>query len=73
MTAAVQVVPRDLLTMLRVMRGVSMLVSLSCGPGADADKRRYKEYYELALQLLRPGGFLGVDNTLWYGKVRGTR
>jgi len=35
----------------------------------DADKRGYCEQYELALALLRPGGCVGVDNVLWYGKV----
>ncbi|MDX1454208.1 MAG: class I SAM-dependent methyltransferase [Gammaproteobacteria bacterium] len=35
----------------------------------DADKKGYPEYYELALQLLRPGGLVAVDNTLWYGRV----
>lgn len=35
----------------------------------DADKGGYKTYYELALKLLRPGGLIAVDNTLWSGKV----
>jgi caffeoyl-CoA O-methyltransferase len=35
----------------------------------DADKSNYDRYYELALQLVRTGGLIGVDNTLWYGKV----
>ena len=36
---------------------------------ADADKRAYKEYFELCLQLVRPGGVIALDNVLWYGKV----
>jgi O-methyltransferase len=35
----------------------------------DADKTGYRTYYELCLQLLRPGGLIAVDNTLWHGKV----
>jgi predicted O-methyltransferase YrrM len=35
----------------------------------DADKENYPVYYELCLQLLRPGGLLLADNTLWGGSV----
>lgn len=35
----------------------------------DADKRRYADYYEECLRLLRPGGYILADNTLWYGHV----
>ncbi len=35
----------------------------------DADKPGYNNYYELCLQLLRPGGLIMLDNTLWEGKV----
>ncbi len=35
----------------------------------DADKSSYWRYYELCLQLLRPGGVIAVDNVLWDGKV----
>lgn len=35
----------------------------------DADKERYPDYYEAALKLLRPGGLIAVDNTLWNGRV----
>jgi len=35
----------------------------------DADKTNYVNYYERALVLLRPGGLIGADNVLWYGRV----
>jgi predicted O-methyltransferase YrrM len=35
----------------------------------DADKQQYPLYYEQALQKLRPGGFILMDNVLWSGKV----
>jgi caffeoyl-CoA O-methyltransferase len=35
----------------------------------DGDKRTYIETYEMAMQLLRPGGFIVADNTLWDGHV----
>lgn len=35
----------------------------------DANKRTYKDYYELILPRVNPGGFIIADNTLWYGKV----
>jgi caffeoyl-CoA O-methyltransferase len=35
----------------------------------DADKENYLNYYDRALQLLRPGGLVAIDNVLWDGKV----
>src|SRR5690606_8824661 len=35
----------------------------------DADKANYPAYLEHALVLLRPGGLLLFDNTLWSGRV----
>ena len=35
----------------------------------DADKASLDSYYELSLRLIRPGGLIAVDNTLWHGKV----
>lgn len=35
----------------------------------DADKRSYSLYYDSCLSLLKPGGFLIADNTLWDGHV----
>ncbi len=35
----------------------------------DADKQNYISYYEMALRLLRKGGIIAVDNTLWSGAV----
>ena len=31
----------------------------------DGDKRTYLDVYEMALQVVRPGGFILADNTLW--------
>lgn len=35
----------------------------------DADKRQYCEYYEACLPLVRKGGYIIADNTLWSGHV----
>jgi O-methyltransferase len=45
------------------------------GPGTfdfafiDADKEGYDGYYEGCLELLRTGGLMAFDNTLWSGRV----
>ncbi len=38
----------------------------------DADKENYGVYFEQCLELLRPGGLIAVDNTLWSGSVLDT-
>ena len=35
----------------------------------DGDKRTYVETYEMVLSILKPGGFILADNTLWDGHV----
>ncbi len=35
----------------------------------DADKENYPAYYERLLRLVRPGGLIAVDNTLWSGRL----
>ena len=35
----------------------------------DADKAHYAEYYPLLKRVLKPGGWLLIDNVLWNGKV----
>jgi predicted O-methyltransferase YrrM len=35
----------------------------------DADKGNYGNYYDRAMQLVRPGGLIAVDNVLWGGSV----
>jgi predicted O-methyltransferase YrrM len=35
----------------------------------DADKTNYLAYYERSLELMRVGGLVAVDNTLWSGYV----
>jgi predicted O-methyltransferase YrrM len=35
----------------------------------DADKTNYSNYYDRAVQLVRPGGLIAIDNVLWGGDV----
>ena len=35
----------------------------------DADKREYCTYFDLVYPLVRPGGFILADNTLWDGHI----
>ena len=35
----------------------------------DGDKRTYKQTFEMVMSVLRPGGFILADNTLWDGHV----
>jgi len=35
----------------------------------DADKNNYINYYETCMKLIRPGGIIAVDNTVWSGKI----
>ena len=35
----------------------------------DGDKRTYVETYEMVMSILRPGGWIFADNTLWDGHV----
>lgn len=35
----------------------------------DADKRQYPEYFHQILRIVKPGGFILADNTLWDGHV----
>ena len=39
----------------------------------DADKRKYPKYYRMVLPLLRPGGYIFADNTLWDWKILDTK
>jgi predicted O-methyltransferase YrrM len=39
----------------------------------DADKSGYIDYYERCLRLLRQGGLIAIDNTLWSGSVADPR
>jgi predicted O-methyltransferase YrrM len=36
---------------------------------SDADKASYDAYYERYLKLVRCGGLIAIDNTLWSGAV----
>lgn len=35
----------------------------------DADKREYVEYYNLVFPMVRPGGWILADNTVWDGHI----
>jgi len=39
----------------------------------DADKQNQWGYFELCLQLIRPGGLIAIDNVLWSGSVADRR
>jgi O-methyltransferase len=62
---------------LRLGDAVETLAKLLAeqGPGSfdlafiDADKGNYRRYYEDTLTLLRPGGLVVLDNTLFFGRV----
>nr|ADX99517.1 FkbG [Streptomyces sp. MJM7001] len=64
---------------VRIGDALDVLAGLRDEPGAgpgsfdvvfiDADKERYPAYYEAALPLVRGGGLIVVDNTLFFGRV----
>jgi len=62
---------------LRLAPALQTLDGLIAGGGVgsfdfafiDADKTSYGAYYERALTLIRVGGLIAVDNTLWEGRV----
>jgi O-methyltransferase len=35
----------------------------------DADKANYQNYFERCLKLVRRGGLIAIDNTLWHARV----
>lgn len=39
----------------------------------DADKESQIDYYQLCLELIRPGGLIAIDNVLWGGSVADSR
>lgn len=59
----------------RLIAGAALNVLPRLSDGAydlvliDADKLEYAEYVEQALRLLRHGGLLVIDNTLWHNKT----
>jgi len=62
---------------LRIAPASDTLAALARDPGpdsfdfafVDADKTGYDGYYERCLTLVRPGGLIAFDNTLWSGAV----
>ena len=39
----------------------------------DADKQNYLNYFERCMRLVRRGGVIAIDNTLWSGRVADPR
>jgi predicted O-methyltransferase YrrM len=39
----------------------------------DADKRNYQNYFDRCMRLVRRGGVIAIDNTLWSGHVADRR
>jgi predicted O-methyltransferase YrrM len=35
----------------------------------DAEKRKYREYLDMIVPMVKSGGFILADNVLWYGQV----
>ena len=35
----------------------------------DADKKKYQDYLEMTLPMVRQGGLIIIDDALWKGKV----
>jgi predicted O-methyltransferase YrrM len=66
---------------LRLQPALKTLEELLAGNGRgdfdfafiDADKTSYLAYYEKLLEIIRPGGLIAVDNTLWGGRVADPR
>ncbi|MFF7342150.1 O-methyltransferase [Streptomyces sp. NPDC008163] len=62
---------------LRVGHALDTLAELTAEQGPesvdfvfiDADKAGYPAYYEASLALLKPGGLIVVDNTIFFGRV----
>lgn len=59
---------------VNLITGDALQLESTLAPGydvifIDADKRRYPDYYLMAKRLLRPGGYIIADNTLWDGHV----
>lgn len=53
----------DALESLKSLEGPYDLVYI------DANKRQYRAYYEAVLPMVRQGGIILADNTLWDGKI----
>jgi caffeoyl-CoA O-methyltransferase len=61
---------------IEIRQGAALATVGALAPGArfdfvflDADKENYVNYYDAVVPLLRPGGLLVADNTLWSGRV----
>ena len=62
----------------KFMQALETLKNLAAGCAADglydlvfidANKRHYRAYYDLVFPMVRKGGLILADNTLWDGKI----
>ena len=51
---------------LNLIPGINLMFDLVF---IDGDKRQYIDYYRLAFEKVKPGGYILADNVLWGGKV----
>jgi len=58
---------------LRMGEAMEILKSLPDGKTdlifIDADKQNYSAYYRESMRIIRNGGLILADNTLWYGRI----
>lgn len=76
LTEAFTASPRAADIHLHIGDALDVIPAISAAPWdlvyIDANKRCYCDYYRMVKPLVRPGGYIIADNTLWSGKVLDT-